>query len=246
MALVASVASAADASSYAERESKIERASLRVDADALKVQVDHIDLDLAQNAQDPSLIYLRAFAHYEEGSIARAHKDKEQAQKHLEVAANLLEKIKGSAWEAEACGLRGYIYNQLIGINGMSAAMSLGPKSSALLEKAGEKAPDNPRVLFFRGVSLVTTPEMFGGDVAQGIDLLERATKKFENQPAEANVHWGQTEALAWLGIAKQKTGNVEGARTAWERALVVEPEYGWVKHVLLPSLDKAMPKKGK
>jgi tetratricopeptide (TPR) repeat protein len=246
MALVASVASATDASSYAERESKIERASLRVDAEALKVQVDQIDLALAQNVQDPLLIYLRAFAYYEEGSVARAHKDKEQALKHMEAAAKLLEQIKGSAWEAEACGLLGYIYNQQIGLKGMSAAMSLGPKSSTQLAKAGEKAPDNPRVLFFRGVSLVTTPEMFGGDVAQGIDLLERAVRKFETQSAEANVHWGQTEALAWLGIAKQKTGDVEGARTAWEHALAVEPEYGWVKHVLLPSLAKSTPKKGK
>ena len=230
---------AADNAVFAEREAKIERAALRFEAEPLAEQVAAIDNDLAATPKDPALLYLRAFAYYAEATVARGQKDKQVSVTHLESAGKILEQIKDATWEAEAMALHGYVLNQLIGIKGGMSAMKLGPQSSALLGQAGEKAPNSPRVLFFRGESLVTTPEMWGGDVAQGIKLLEQASTAFESQPANAPLHWGHAESLAWLGIAKQKKGDLAGARAAWEQALAAEPAYGWVKYRLLPSLDK-------
>jgi Flp pilus assembly protein TadD len=69
---------------------------------------------------------------------------------------------------------------------------------------------------------------------------LEQAAAAFE-QPAKNDLaHWGHGESLVWLGIAKQKSGDAAGARTAWKKALELEPNYGWVKYVLLPSLEKS------
>jgi hypothetical protein len=107
-------------------------------------------------------------------------------------------------------------------------------------------APGNPRIIFFRGVALVTTPEQWGGDLAQGTQLLEHAVAIFEHPARPTAVNWGHGEALVWLGIAKQKAGNTAGARKAWQHALELEPEYGWVKYVLLPSLEKPADKTGK
>jgi tetratricopeptide (TPR) repeat protein len=157
----------------------------------------------------------------------------------MEAAVKMLEQITDPAWEAEAWGLEGYALNQLIGAKGMEVAMEYGPKSAGLLARAGGMAPDNPRILFFRGVSLVTTPEQWGGDLAQGAKLLELATAAFEHPAKNAQVRWGQGESLVWLGIAKQKIGDAAAARTAWKKALELEPNYGWVKYVLLPSLEK-------
>lgn len=239
----ASSALAADNAVITERETKIEHAALCADADLLTVQVQQIEAELAAKPGDPALLYSRAFAHYAEASLARAQKDKNKTEAQLEAAAKLLEQIKDPAWEVETVALHGYVLNQLIGVNGGKSAMSLGPESSSLLDQAGGKAPDNPRVMFFRGVSLVTTPEMWGGDLAGGIQLLERADEAFKKQAKDAVVHWGRAEALAWLGIAKKKSGDLNGARKAWESALAVEAEYGWVKYVLLPSLAKAAEK---
>jgi hypothetical protein len=100
-------------------------------------------------------------------------------------------------------------------------------------------APDNPRILFFRGVSLVTTPEQWGGDLTLGTQLLEQAAAAFDHQAKGASVHWGHGESLVWLGIAKQKAGDISGARKAWQQALGLEQNYIWVKYVLLPSLEK-------
>ena len=158
----------------------------------------------------------------------------------MEAAVKLLEQMNNPAWQAEACGLQGYVLNQLIGVKGMGIAMENGPKSSALLAQAGGMAPENPRILFFRGVSLVTTPEQWGGDLAQGTKLLEQAEASFEHPAKNAMVHWGHGESLVWLGIAKQKAGDIGAARAAWQKALGLEQNYSWVKYVLLPSLEKS------
>ena len=41
---------------------------------------------------------------------------------------------------------------------------------------------------------------------------------------------------VAWLGLAKQKSGDIAGARAAWEQALVIEPDYAWIKYGLMRS----------
>lgn len=238
--LFAASAFAADNAVFAEREAKIEHATQVGSAEIVAAQAALIDQELAATPGDPALKYFRAYAHFAEGCVARAHKDKASAEQHMEAAVKMLEQITSPAWEAEACGLRGYALNQLIGVKGMEVAMENGPKSAALLARAGGMAPANPRILFFRGVSLVTTPEQWGGDLAQGAKLLEQAAAAFEHPVKNAMVRWGQGETLVWLGIAKQKTGDTAAARAAWQKALGLEQNYGWVKYVLLPSLDKS------
>lgn len=244
--LIVSAAAAADTASLVEAETKIESASLHVDAGLLALQVEMIEKELAAAPADPALNYFRAMAHYAEGCLARAQKNPKNAGTQFEEAVKNLEQIKSGPFETEAMAFRGYLLNQLIGVKGSASAMTLGPKSGNLLGQAAGRAPANPRVMFFQGVSLVTTPEMFGGDIAAGTKLLERAEAAFGKQAKDAAVHWGQAEALAWLGIAKKKSGDLDGARKAWERALAVEPEYGWVKYVLLPSLEKSAAKSSK
>jgi predicted TPR repeat methyltransferase len=97
----------------------------------------------------------------------------------------------------------------------------------------------------FRGQALLFTPPEFGGDPVEGAALIQQAAEHFAapgaNPPGPA---WGQADALAWLGFAKQKAGDLAAARAAWEQALAVEPNYAWVKYALLPSLDRAPSKR--
>ena len=50
---------------------------------------------------------------------------------------------------------------------------------------------------------------------------------------------WGHSQAWAWLGIAHRDRGETELARAAFERALEINPEFGWVRNGLLYELDK-------
>jgi tetratricopeptide (TPR) repeat protein len=84
------------------------------------------------------------------------------------------------------------------------------------------------------------TPKEYGGDPVEAAAMLQQAVDHFA---APGNLPpgpvWGHADALAWLGIARQQAGDLAAARTAWQQALAIEPNYAWVKFALLPSLDK-------
>lgn len=224
----------------ASAEPAIERAYLRASETLLTEAVKPIDTALAADPKNPALLYERAFAHYGATSSLRATNHKEAIQAELEKSVALLERVKGEPWESEAAALRGSILGQLIGLKGGMSGMTLGPKSNQLLARADKSLPGNPRVLLFRGISLLNTPAMFGGDATSGTKLLQQSADAFAKADASAaGPHWGQADALTWLGIAKKQAGDLAAARAAWEKALALEPDYGWVKFALLPSLAR-------
>jgi tetratricopeptide (TPR) repeat protein len=221
-------------------ERAIERAYLRASTGDLAAAVPPLAAALAADPNNPALLYERAFAHYAALPALRPKNDKPAMIAELEQAIALLERVKGQPWEAEAAALHGGILGQLIGFKGGMAGMTLGPKSASLLARADEALPGNPRVLLFRGISLINTPPAFGGDPAKGAQLLQQALDAFGKSDAAApGPQWGRADALTWLGIAKQKAGDAAAARTAWEQALALEPDYAWVKFALLPALDQ-------
>lgn len=224
----------------ADAERAIERAYLRASETSLAEAVKPLDAALATDPENPALLYTRAFAHYAATAPLRATNDKEAMQAEFEKAIALLERVKGQPWENEAAAFHGSILGSLIGIKGGMSGMMLGPKSGQLLSRAEKALPRNPRVLLFRGISLINTPPAFGGDPVKGAQLLQESADAFVKADLAApGPHWGRADALTWLGIAKHKAGDLAAARAAWEQALAIEPDYGWVKFALLPSLDQ-------
>lgn len=222
-------------------ERAIERASLRASAPDLAAAAKLIDAALVAEPRNPALLYARGFAHRAAISPLRGTKNKQALIAELERAIAVLERVKGQPWEAEAAALHSSILGSLIDLKGGLAGMRLGPKAAKLIDRAAKARPGNPRVMMVRGISLVNTPALFGGDVAGGAKLLEQAAELFaataEGKGTEAGPRWGRAETLAWLGVARKKTGDATAARAAWEGALTLEPDYGWVKLALLPSL---------
>jgi tetratricopeptide (TPR) repeat protein len=224
----------------AETERAIERACLRADAAALEDAVKSLDAALAAEPNQPALLYSRAFACYASGVLHRGPHDQAARQQCYDAAVSLLQRVKGAPWEAEAAALHGNILGELINLqkNAIWAGATLGPKSSRLLAQAIKAAPTSPRVLMFSGRSLLFTPKMFGGDPVEGAALLRRAVDRFATGGTDTpGPRWGHADALAWLGVAHRQSGDLAAARVAWEQALSIEPDYAWVKRVLLPSL---------
>ncbi len=223
----------------ADAERAIERAYLRASETSLAAAVQPLDAALAADPKNPALLYTRAFAYFAAIPPLRIKKNNDAMLGQFEKAIALLERVKGQPWEAEAAALHGSILGEIIGLKGGMSGMTLGPKSGRLLDRAAKALPDNPRVLLFRGTSLFSTPALFGGDAAAGMKLLQQSADIFAaaKDAAAPGPHWGRADALTWLGIAKQKAGDTAAARDAWEQALVLEPDYGWVKFGLLPSL---------
>lgn len=77
----------------------------------------------------------------------------------------------------------------------MSRAMTLGPKSSALLQKAMAQQPTgNPRTMMNVAQSLYYTPEAFGGSKAKAMEMMERALAAYDTFKPETPLHpsWGK------------------------------------------------------
>ena len=50
---------------------------------------------------------------------------------------------------------------------------------------------------------------------------------------------WGHSETYAWLGIAYMDRDEENSARAAFEKALEIDPNNGWVKYELLPKVSE-------
>jgi hypothetical protein len=77
----------------------------------------------------------------------------------------------------------------------MNRSMTLGPKSSEMLQKAMQQQPlGSPRVTMNLAQNMYYTPEAFGGSKARGLELMKKALAQYDTfvpaSPLEPN--WGK------------------------------------------------------
>jgi tetratricopeptide (TPR) repeat protein len=169
--------------------------------------------------------------------------DKEKAKEyindglqHLETSIALKEDF------AEIYALLGSLLGKKIGLNPL-LGITLGSKSGHLLEKACTRAPTNPRVLLIAGQSSYYTPKMFGGGKEKAMKQFQNAIRCFETFKPESPVYpdWGHEEAYAFLGMAQMEQDRLTEAKRSFEKALSINPNYGWVRYQLLKDLNNKM-----
>ena len=174
--------------------------------------------------------------------LTREEGSKDRASAHLESAVeSLKEVVRLDAESAEAWALLNSVYGRQISLSPMKG-MLLGRRSKRALQMAGRLAPDNPRVVLAAAVSDFSTPGMWGGDKERAMEGFRRAAELFAvEEPADPlQPVWGHDEVYAWIGLAHLDRDEREQARAAFEKALEIEPDFGWVRYALLPGLDEA------
>lgn len=185
-------------------------------------------------------------AHYYLGLVsyrlAGTSQDKGTQLEHLNRGIAYLEKaVELDEQFAEGYGLMGSMLGWKAGLKPMQS-MFLGPKSNNMLAKGMEIDPDNPRLKLFQAISSYNTPPMFGGDKKKAKESFARSAELFAAERNEDVLapSWGEEEAYAWLGQALMAEEAYPAARESFEKALAVNPDYGWVKYVLMPKLQEA------
>ncbi len=138
---------------------------------------------------------------------------------------------------AEALALKAGLQGISITFNG-AAAISLGPALRANMTRAVELAPANPRVRLLDGINTLHMPEFFGGGADKALAKLEQASALFaaESLADSSTAGWGDDDALLWAGRCAMELKDYGAARGYFERALVRNPDNGWVRTALLPS----------
>ncbi len=198
---------------------------------------------LALSPGDALLLHYLGYAHYREALAALAARDTPGARTHLEAADTLLARSGERLPMAETFALRSAALGMLIGTGNPLAAMTLGPKAGAAMDRAVALGPRNPRVALLRGTGAFNTPAMWGGGMDRAQRYLEQAVALYAgDRPSPPMPAWGEGEAHLWLGRVRQRAGDTAGARAAYARALALQPDNRWLTRVLIPALDRPAP----
>lgn len=166
--------------------------------------------------------YRLAVFYMNENQMGEAEAHTMESQKHLEKSMEIM-----PSWGEPVA-----LYASMLGFEiafDWSKAMTLGMKSGEYLGKALDLEPDNPRVLFFKGSSELYTPAEYGGGAEKAIETLSRSVELFATEKVEDPIKpsWGKEEALTFLGMAYEQTGEKEKAKELYQKALNVNPEFG-------------------
>ncbi|MGD1961526.1 MAG: tetratricopeptide repeat protein [Fulvivirga sp.] len=153
-----------------------------------------------------------------------------KAKGHLE------ELIDNGYREANSRALLSSIYGWEMGYSPWKG-MFLGGKSSSNIEKATKVDGSSAIVWQIFGNSKLFTPRAFGGSISEAVEAYEKSVKLYEANPALTKSNWRYLDALAWLGQAYEQNNQLDEARKTYEKALEVEPGFGWVKYKLLPEI---------
>ena len=116
-------------------------------------------------------------------------------------------------------------------------------KSASTAKKTAlELDPQNPRVILTDAQNIFYTPEQFGGSQEKGIARYKEAIEIFEKEKTELPLpNWGHEVAYGWMGNAyfSLKDPNLLKAKEAFDKSLMLRPDFSWVKDTMLPQVEK-------
>ncbi len=211
-----------------------------LDADTARLAAVRVMLERALTAfpNDALLLHYHGYAIYRDLTL-RMGRWRQDVGELLDEAQRSLEASIDAEPTPESLALLASVLGQKIGSSAIRG-MTLGPRSGILMGRAVQMAPSNPRVWLMRGIGAKFTPKLFGGGLERAEEHLERAATLFEHDaPPPPLPAWGRGEVWTWLGQVYAQAGREEEARTAYMKALKLEPTNGWVRDVLLPALDR-------
>ncbi len=139
----------------------------------------------------------------------------------------------------------GEAYILLAAVQAQNASLSempvpYDPGVTAALARAQVLDAKNPRLALAQGIAAFVAPRAVGAEPNAAEEALKRADALFAGGAGGASwPNWGRAQTQAWLGRVLARKGDVAGARQAYRSALTLQPDYVWVKSVLLPALDK-------
>lgn len=211
---------------------------------ALDAAISLADAALAEDPGDGVMLHYKGYALYRKGALMIATRASGRDVKAVLNGAErtLAQSAAVLAWP-ETPALRASVVGQLIGVSSKLSAMRLGSRAEGFMDAAVRLGPDNPRVLMLRGVGAIFKPRMFGGGTKKAEADLKRAIELFVTErPVSPAPSWGHAEAYAWLGQVHAKEKRVDDARSAYLKALEIQPDYPWVRDDLMPALDLIRP----
>ncbi len=221
--LVSPVLSAED-SEWFDVEGRIQYGFYTEDARALTNLSEQ--LTGPATSDDPLRSYYAAFANYRLAILERARSDGRAREAIQRCVENLNRVLKARKDFPEALALNAACLETKAAQKPWTAPLSASKRSSHI-ERALKLAPKNPRVLLLDALET--------RDASQAVTQLKKAVQAFEaeRQDVSRAPGWGAAEAYLQLGHTYLHLGAVLEAREAFERALVIAPEFVQARRAL-------------
>jgi len=221
-----------------EAKSLIQQGSNSASKDKFEQAYNILTQFESQGDQRGLAAYYLGYINYQM-AVAVYRMDKEKASASLDSAVVYLEKaIEINNSDAESRALLASCYGMQIAFSPLSGIWR-GPKSSDQMSKAKELAEENPRVALLGAIGAYNTPALFGGGKDKGFEEMKKSAELFKRWKTIDSLQpdWGKEQVYAWIGLAHLDREETILARKAFEKALMINPDYGWVKYVLLPKI---------
>ena len=185
------------------------------------------------------LAYETVLAEYGMIGYCLASESCEDVEDRIDDAQEMLEELLDDhpKW-SEGHAFLGALIAMEIGLS-PAKAIFLGPGSSNHIEKAIELNANNPSAWVEMGNMRFHAPSLFGGDKEEAIICFKKAIELFDRKASLRKDNWLYLHAWVWLAKAYEETGNMEQARKSYEKVLLYEPRFTWVKDELLPQIRK-------
>jgi len=164
------------------------------------------------------------------GNMEGAKKTASEAITHLQTATKLKANLVDAYVVLRRCYFWQYLLDPKTGMIGWR-------ESAALLQKAKEFAPENPRVIFEEAIDWFYKPPQAGGDQQKGLARFQEAVQRFEQMPKRdaADENWWHATTYIYLGQAYLTVEKPEEAEKAFQKALALQPNFAMVKNSMLP-----------
>jgi tetratricopeptide (TPR) repeat protein len=218
---------------------RLGRATVTGDVDALTEIRDSLEEGLGgEESSDREIhLYTLAYVNWRLAYLPGHEKISERAELLRNAESHLKALLGTQPDNAEALALLGAVYGGQITTTWQK--FSIGNKAQEALRRAAKLDPDNPRVVLNRAVATFYKPRLLGGGKNKALKELRRAEELFEQEaPDQTWPNWGRVEVQTWIGWVLAQKGDREGARQAYQRALVLAPGHSRVLNTLLPELD--------
>lgn len=181
--------------------------------------------------------YTLASTAYGAATCAMVNKKDKLFGTYLDLTEEAIDELwKLDEEHAAAHGLYGAYLGLVIARSPMKG-MVYGQKAAKYTRKGVEIDAGSAHANYFLGSNFFYTPDNWGGDADEALRYLRTATELMEE--GDAGCNWLDLQTLALYGQAQAKTGDKEGARLTYLRALKNAPDFGYVQYDLLPRLDR-------
>lgn len=183
--------------------------------------------------------YLLEIINYQYGFIGWCIGTDQQneAKKYLNLAENNLAQLEDKNYSSsEVNAFKSAFYGFKIGISPIKAPI-LGPKSISYSKLAMEQDNKNPMGFIQYGNSQFYMPSVFGGSKEEALEHFLKALELIELNKNQLANDWNYLSLLALIAQSYEAIGQYEKAKIFYEKALIAEPGFLWVKNELYPQL---------